>query len=505
MRKFLRRLSSCLAAGSLILCLVVLTLHAMHRRGPHWIIAGLPDGWIVGFGSDVGLFESTHPDRITFEWVGSGPHPAFVAHSSSQFEIQPNHVHFSPTGAVTLAGPPRRWAVGGLRFQFDHVLASLRPAPVGTPGPRIYAYSLPVFRISLQGTWWLWAVPCGLFPTVLALMRVRRFVVDRRKSLGLCANCGYDLRATPQRCPECGQIPGESYRNWVVRRRIRVGIGVPTAVVILAYAAVCVASGISKGTPRLVCFPQPWFDPDAGLISTPCVINSPYFSSLYAHENQRNFAIRKQLDQIIPDIRLDHVRLADAIDWIRDRTGMNIFVNWKTMKDSGISRDLPVSVDLHRVHASAALVALVDSALDRSDQTLGYTIDEGIVQISTLDDLRAGSLDTRIYDIRDCLPSRSNPNYTQAVDQITQEIMDHIDPESWKDRGGACGSMRELSAQLIVTTYAENQKRIVYFLENSRAALARRLGLPPEQPRQQQFPTLSQSRPSAATTRGDAP
>jgi hypothetical protein len=65
-----------------------------------------------------------------------------------------------------------------------------RKMPIGTD--EFARYSVPCWFIAL------FAVPMP------ACWIVRRTQVRRRGFTGLCRHCGYDLRATPDRCPECG-------------------------------------------------------------------------------------------------------------------------------------------------------------------------------------------------------------------------------------------------------------------------------------------------------------
>lgn len=54
---------------------------------------------------------------------------------------------------------------------------------------------------TLSAPFWALVIPPALPPAVWLVRRIRG---RRRTGRGLCATCGYDLRASPERCPECG-------------------------------------------------------------------------------------------------------------------------------------------------------------------------------------------------------------------------------------------------------------------------------------------------------------
>ena len=70
---------------------------------------------------------------------------------------------------------------------------------------------LPEVAGNRKGHWCLliplWMPTLGFAVGLLALSPLRR---RRRRKRGLCAKCGYDLRGSKDRCPECGTQFGSS-------------------------------------------------------------------------------------------------------------------------------------------------------------------------------------------------------------------------------------------------------------------------------------------------------
>jgi Polysaccharide biosynthesis/export protein len=70
---------------------------------------------------------------------------------------------------------------------------------VGQPG---FTHFRQEWQISFPH--WIVALPCSVLPGFRLLTSTRRRL---RKRANCCTTCGYDLRATPDRCPECGTEP----------------------------------------------------------------------------------------------------------------------------------------------------------------------------------------------------------------------------------------------------------------------------------------------------------
>jgi hypothetical protein len=47
-------------------------------------------------------------------------------------------------------------------------------------------------------------IPVAVFATCTIMVVLVMWRTARRRAAGVCTVCGYDLRATPDRCPECG-------------------------------------------------------------------------------------------------------------------------------------------------------------------------------------------------------------------------------------------------------------------------------------------------------------
>ncbi len=164
MRRLRRILINALTILSLLLCVGTSVLWG--RSHFNRDIFGYAFG--PGFNRSVSLASQRAQISISYSWGTTGYYPGGLSWATDEWP----YAEFSPS-----------WR----RFGIE--------SPVRRSG---YSY-----RQAYLPHWSL-AVLFGVLPTIYLLRKIRS---RRLKRIGHCPTCGYDLRATPDRCPECGTVP----------------------------------------------------------------------------------------------------------------------------------------------------------------------------------------------------------------------------------------------------------------------------------------------------------
>ncbi|MDX1682956.1 MAG: hypothetical protein R3336_07550, partial [Phycisphaeraceae bacterium] len=232
-------------------------------------------------------------------------------------------------------------------------------------------------------------------------------------------------------------------------------------------------------------------------------------------ESEINQRVREQLQRIVP-INFEATKLVNVIEFFRATTGANFFVNWSALENTGVEQDTPVTLELNNVPAEQALRLVLEQATFDEFNPVAFSVIEGIVHISTENDL-VRTTATNVYDIRDLLvqvPSfeeapefdvasalegggetggsgggggdsggsifgggggddESGPGRDEMVTDIMELIRNTVGKtDEWAEFGGEVSSMRELNGNLIVRTTPANHRELLSLLGQLRESRA---------------------------------
>jgi hypothetical protein len=183
------------------------------------------------------------------------------------------------------------------------------------------------------------------------------------------------------------------------------------------------------------------------------VASSAAPASVAADENQ---AAHATLDRILPELRFDAIGMSDVVDFLRDITGANIYVNWRALEAAGIDRNSPVTMRLRDIRFSQALGQLCrDVSGDGKGAKVEYAMEDRVLVISTTEELGSHP-QLRSFDISDLLKPLNGS--ATMLEKVVQTQVPGATVTAFNDRLLVKGTASEIHGVEIVLNALREKK-----------------------------------------------
>ena len=194
-------------------------------------------------------------------------------------------------------------------------------------------------------------------------------------------------------------------------------------------------------------------------------------------------AVWKRLRLVVPEISFKSTKFEDVIKFLRNATKANIHVKWGALEEMGVMRDTPVSTKFKKITLHTALRIILDDVSGSAgrDDRLNFVVRDGVLRISTNDDLDKGTYIV-VYDIDDLLRSVGPPelpampgydidggpgyllidciSWRIVVKDIADLLWKTVDPECWIGGSPASATMKFINGKLVIGQIARNHRQI---------------------------------------------
>ena len=195
--------------------------------------------------------------------------------------------------------------------------------------------------------------------------------------------------------------------------------------------------------------------------------------------------VRARLEEPVA-LNFEGNKLVNVVDTLREKTGVNFFVNWSALEAAGIEQDTPITLQPGHIPASEALKLVIGQAsAGNRGEKLGFSVIDGIVTVSTERDLSSVT-EVRIYDAKKFIDETEEDEYSalRIARRITKagDLVIAMKDELSKSQNLDAVTVREINNHLIVQATQEQHKTITELLSRLQGGshLAGKAIKPPE-------------------------